>query len=260
MQQNSTDFIAKTAWNTTLERWKEFMLLPAVVSIVFFAIVALAVNFTYAYGSEGPVGLVLLIVYIAYLVFVSCFYTAVTKWCSDLYAGKTIIDIEEGLRYGLSRFWAQLGTQILTAIKIALWSMLLLFPGLYKALMYSQSVKISQLEGIAGGDANRLSSKLVENAGILRTLGNFLAIQTVSMLALYLYIALVFAVAVPLMASGLESFGGVLGGIVAGVLFTVGMVFMMTFLMVFMNYQYLIYRDENKTEMAKMVKTLKSLS
>lgn len=256
MQQNSTDLIAKTAWTVTLERWKEFMLLPAVVSVVFAAAVALSVNFTYAYGSQGTVGLVLFIIYIAYLVFVSCFYTAVSKWCSDLHAGKSVIDIEEGLRYGLSRFWGKLGTQLLTALKIALWSLLLIFPGLYKALMYSQSVKISQLEGISGGDANRLSEKLVGNAGILRTLGNFLAIQTVTMLAIYLYIALIFPIVGGIISSGAET----LAGIVGGVLFIGGMIFMMTFLVVFTDYQYLIYRDENKAEMAKMVKTLKSLS
>lgn len=251
MQQNTTDAIAKMAFNTTKERWKEFMLLPVGVTIGVFLLVGLLFSASSTMGT-AIFGLLL---YIALMVFMVVFMTAEAKWCSDIYAGRKVLDVKAGLLYGLSRFWGVIGTTLLTILKVMLWTLLLVIPGYYKGIMYSMSVKISQMDGISGGDANRLSQLLVSKSGILRTLGNMMAISFVSVLLLYLYWAVAFLIGF-LFMQGNE----ILGMAVMGILCSAGMIVMMTFLVVFKNYQYLIFKDENKAEFASLAKTLKSMA
>ena len=249
MQQNTTDFIAKTAWEITKARWKEFMVLPVVVVAVTFLVIGLLVSS----GSSAALGVSALL-YLALMVFFVSFSTAVTKWCSDLYSGAKELDVQGGLKYGLSRFWGVLGTGLLTALKIMLWAILLIIPGYYKGLMYSKSIKVSQLEKISGGDANRMSEKMVSGSGVMRTLGNMMAISVVSLLFFYIYLAL------DVVVGGLLSMVyQPLGLVVAGVLMAAGMVALMTFTMVYGAYEYLIFRDENKAELAALAKALGSM-
>ncbi len=254
MPQNTTDHIAKLAWNTTRERWREFMVLPTVVGLVFFGAIALI---TYLTPTQNSSALILIfgLLYLAFLVFCVVFFNALAQWCADLYAGKKVLDIEEGLRYGLSRFWGTVGTGLFTFLKIFLWSLLLILPGLYKALMYSQSVQVSQLEKISGGDANRISQKMISEAGTLRTLGNFMSLWLVTTIVFYISFALILLFSLGFAKAGSE----ILSGIITGGLTLVVMVFMNVFLLVFCNYQYLVYRDENKAALTSLTKNLKSM-
>ncbi len=246
MQQNTTDAIAKMAWNATMARWKEFMALPVVVTVIAFAIMGMTMQIESSFGL-----LLFSLIYIALSVFFTVFSTALTKWCEELYNGAKEIDIEKGLRYGLSRFWGVLGTHLLTALKVVLWCFLLILPGYYKLLMYSKSVKISQLEKISGGDANRISEKMITEAGPMRSLGNIMAVIIVSELALLIYAGATILVA-SIFGMAHELFGVIIGG----GLFAAGMIVFMSFVMVYSAYEYLVFRDETKTAVAPMMKVL----
>lgn len=249
MQQNTTDFIAKTAWDVTKTRWKELMGLPLAVVAVTLVVMGLLVK-----TGAGAALAVAFVLYVAMMVFFVAFSTAVAKWCSDLYAGAKELDIEGGLKYGLSRFWGVLGTSLLTGIKVVLWSLLLLIPGYYKGIMYSKSIKVSQLEKISGGDANRISQKMVSSSGFMRTLGNMMAVGVVATVIFYVYAALA------LIVGGVFGMASeILGMVIVALLCSAGMVVLATFIMVYNAYEYLIYRDENKTELNALMKTLASM-
>ncbi|QQR55253.1 hypothetical protein IPG41_01695 [Candidatus Peregrinibacteria bacterium] len=250
MQQNTTDFIAKMAWETTKTHWKDFMILPTAVG----AMVCLLMCLVFLGGASPAKSFIAFLLYIAWIVFLVAFAGALAKWCSDLYNGAKKLDIQEGLRYGLSRFWGTLGTSLLTAIKIVLWSLLLVIPGLYKAVMYSKSTRVSQLEKISGGDANRISQKMISSAGFMRTLGNYCAISLVSTLFFYL-----FALAAALVSGGFGLASETLGGIVFILALVVGGMVLNIFILVYGTYEYLIYRDENKAELTALMKTLASM-
>ncbi len=249
MQQNTTDFIAKTAWDVTKTRWKEMMGLPVAVVAITFVVIGLLVQ-----TGAGAAVAVAVVLYIALVVFGIAFTTAVSKWCSDLYSGAKELDIEGGLKYGLSRFWGVLGTSLLTGIKIALWSLLLLIPGYYKAITYSKSVHVSQLEKISGGDANRISQKMVLSSGFMRTLGNMTAVGTVASLFFSIYLALAALVGTLFFMASQT-----LGMILIAILLSAGVVVLTTFMLVYAAYEYLIFRDENKTELTALMKTLASM-
>lgn len=250
MQENTTDHIAKMAWDYSKNQWQAFMALPVVVMVGSVLIQALLVGFM---GNGLAIFLTFLIM-IAQVVFMVSFQAALLKWCDELYNGKKSIDIEAGLHYGLSRFWGSLGTGIITSIKVFLWSLLLILPGVYKGIQYSQSIKVSQLEKISGGDANRVSQKMVMGSGMLRTLGNVSAMSTVVQLGLYLLMAVVVLLAA---ITSLVSDG--LAIIVAAALGSAGFIFAMTVFIVFFNFQYLAYRKENKTSIDNMVKALQKM-
>lgn len=249
MQQNTTDFIAQTAWEVTKTRWKELMALPLAVVVVTFLVMGLLMST----GSIAAL-VVSLLLYLGLGVFSVAFSTALTKWCSDLYAGAKELDIEGGLKYGLSRFWGVIGTGLLTGIKVILWCLLLVIPGYYKAVMYSKSIKVSQLEKISGGDANRISQKMVSSSGFMRTLGNMMAVGVVSTICFYIYLVLAFVV-----AALLGYVHEMIGMVIAGALVGAGVVALGTFMQVYSAYEYLIYRDENKAELTTLMKTLSSM-
>jgi len=198
-------------------------------------------------------------------VFFVSFGTAVSKWTESIYSGKKTINLKEGLRYGLSRFWGVIGTHILTTIKMFLWMLLLIIPGYYKAITYSFSTKISALEKISGGDANRLSEMLVKRSGFLRTLGNMMAISIILVIIIYIYMAISFLIGVSLGAMGdlganiMESIAMTIVGITISGLVGLGFLTMGVFMHVFKTYEYLIYKEENETEFAKMAKILKKV-
>ena len=159
-----------------------------------------------------------------------------------------------------------IGTGLLTGIKLFLWMLLLIVPGLYKALTYSQSVHISQYEKISGGDANRLSQTLVKEAGILRTLGNYMVLvflMYLSFIILYLLI-LVWFIPTSFTISQDPSHTLPLVPVIAGFLAVLAAVvwysLVMIFMMCFGNFQYLIFREENKVAFQKAVKELKSIN
>ncbi|MBU0981078.1 hypothetical protein KKC94_00115 [Patescibacteria group bacterium] len=250
MQQNSTDLIAKSAWDATLKYWKEFIVLPFIVTVILCLIQFLVVM---QMGENSKTTLaVSILITLTLTVFGIAFATAVLKWCADIFSGKKEIDVAEGIKYGLSRFWGVVGTSLLTTIKIFLWALLLILPGLYKAVQYSQSVKISQLEKLSGNKANLISQKLIMSVGFLRTLGNIMAIQTVVMVAIYVFIALIYLVGFLLIFIVPPT--PVI--IVLGIIVIGASLFAGTFLYVFTNFQYLYYRDEQKTLMAKTKEAL----
>lgn len=251
MQQNSTDFIAGLAWQSTKTYWKEWIAFPAAVSAVGVGLMAIILM----NGATIPAAAFLVIVlYLALLVFWMVFSTAVAKGCSDVYAGKKELTLKEDLSYGLSRFWGMLGTGLLTGLKIFLWTLLLILPGVYKGIMYSQSIKISQLEKVSGGDANRMSQSLISSAGVLRTLGNYMAIGVVSTIAFYIYLMAALLVAVLLSQASEE-----LATVIAGLLYAAGTAVFGLFVLLFGNFQYMVYKSENKDALAKLAKTLKSM-
>lgn len=251
MQQNTTDLIAKTAWDATKTYWKEFMLLPFSFGILVGLIELLIIN-QISMGIGGF--LLVILLWIATLVFGLTFSTAILKWCNEIFSGKKSLDVKGGLQYGLSRFWGVLGTLLITGLKIFLWSLLLILPGLYKAVMYSQSIKISQLEQKSGSKANRMSTALIKEAGFLRTIGNLAAIKTVTLIIMYLLMLAIMGL-IFLFATVLQ-FPYMLVTVTGSVVLGAIMLFAITFMFVFSNFQYLYYRDETKPMLTKMAKTL----
>lgn len=249
MQQNTADSIAKSAWETTKTYWKEFIAFPIAVSIGLFLVMGLLTQV-----NSGVMVILQFLLMISFIVFIVTFSTAVTKWCSEIYNGKKEIDIEDGLRYGLSRFWGVLGTSLLTTIKVTLWTYLLIIPGYYKGVMYMKSVKVSQLEKISGGDANRISQHLVRSSGFMRTMGNFMSVAIVAILFFLIYAGLSIGV-----GFGFTLVSEPLGFFIMVVLVVVGEMALLTFMNVFQTYEYLIYREENKASLTPFIKALSSM-
>ena len=82
-----------------------------------------------------------------------------------------------------------------------------------------------------------------------------MAIYFVGMILFYIYFGLTFAVSAGFIAAGSE----ILSGLISVALFGAGAVFLKVYLLVFFNYQYLIYRDENKAALAILAKGLKKM-
>lgn len=238
MQANTTDFIAKLTWQHTKTQWKAFVASPIAG---LFALGLISMFFGWTSQWIGIVGGILgFLTGIASLVFMLSYGGATTKWCEELYKGASTLDIQAGYRYGLSRVLGSLGTAILMAIKIFLWTLLLVLPGYYKMIQYKHSVAISRLEKISGNKATRLSQKLVMEAGWLRTLGNMLSFSILWVLAFY---AAMIPVALIGVAVGFihPIAGMVAGGLVAWVL----AIALIAFMANFNTFEFLVYRDEN---------------
>ncbi len=259
MIKNSADYLAKQAWDMTRQHWQELILLPVLVGIVF---VGLQGFISWAFiGFEelaegsfvvSPLVVILgLLIDVAGFVFGVSYLAALLKWCEDVHKGKTELDVAEGLRYGLSRFWGTIGTSLLTWIKTMLWTFLLVLPGLYKFVMYSFSVKVSQLEKLSGSDANRISQMLITNSGFIRRIGNWYGIGIISTLIFYL------ALAVAALLTALFTLLAIpVGIIVGGILFTSIFIFFAVFNIMVNNFHYLAYREENAAELKKMKEAL----
>lgn len=253
-QKNTTDFIANMAWNTFKTQWKAFFLLPLTIMIGASVLNFLSTNLV---GREAVIARVS--IGVVQWILLSTFTTAASKWCSELYSGKKSIDIQSGLSYGLSRFLPLLLTSIVTIIKLFLWSLLFGVPGAYKLICYSQSFKITQLEGLSGSDANDLSQVLVKEAGFLRTMGNYTTILTLSYILLIPIIVILYVTIFVLLVNSPELVHPDLAKSV--LLPFVLMVSIWTsivsgFFGAFGSYQYLIYRDENKAAFQKALKDL----
>lgn len=264
MQKNSTDHIAQLSYNAVKTHWKLFLLIPLGV---FGAAIALG----FLLGLASHDSLKDLIVYLQFIwlalaLFFMVYTTAVGKWCETLYAGKTDLDLKGSFSYGLSRLGGTLGTTLLTSLKVFLWTLLLIVPGFYKLLVYSQSIHISQFEKMSGGNANRLSKTLIKEAGPLRTIGNYMVLTILfylSFIVLYLlaisvYLPIYFNVSAQAMNANPSIFIG--ASILIGVLFFIWYIFVLSFSMCFGHFQYLVFRDENKTIFQKAIKDLKSIN
>ncbi len=268
MQKNTTDYIAKLSWDALRDHWKAFVLIPLVPLALMIGIgggASLGASmFGFGKSLEAMFAIIQL-VYLATVLFFLVYSTAAAQWCSTLFSGGKELDIKGGLRYGLSRLGGVLGTSILTGLKCMLWFMLLILPGLYKGLTYSQSIHISQLEKISGGDANRLSKVLIREAGILRTLGNYMALFALFYCGFIVFYVAAFAVFMPVVLTSAqngspEEAGFGIALLFIGILFFAFYAGMMAFMMCFGNFQYLVYRDENKVAFQKAIKNLKSIN
>ena len=89
MSQNTTDLIAKLAWKTTRERWREFMVLPAVVTIIVFGAVGALFYYIPLQGIPA-VSISLIVLYLAYIAFCIVFYNALTRYKKEG-AGKPLM-------------------------------------------------------------------------------------------------------------------------------------------------------------------------
>jgi hypothetical protein len=262
MQKNSTDYIAKQAWNMTKTYWQELMLLPILAGIIFMALQALNIwifvgfdrfmNGNFTLGAAP--GLISFILNIAAFVFAIAYSAALLQWCEKVHGGGKDLDVMNGLRFGVGRFWATLWTMILTTIKIILWLFLLVIPGLYKGVQYRFSIKAAQLEKVSGGDANRISQMLVMNSGFLRTIGNWQAVSTVATIAFYIALGLS-----AVLGTLLALIAPALGAIVFIVLIPAVFIFFLIFLVMFKNFHYLAFREENQAELTKLKKALSSM-
>lgn len=244
----STDEIVLTAYNTSKQYWKEFIGFPIAISAGFFLLMGI---FTWLSTTTGGMGGLLFLVFLAFSVLWVAYFGAQVKWCEQLHQGATSIDLKEGLRYGLSRFWGVIGTGLLTWIKIVLWTLLLILPGYYKGLMYSKSIYVSILEQKSGGDANRISEAIVKKAGPIRTLSNLMGVTTLWYLATFILVILAALV------SGLFGMAhDMLGLIVGSVLMGGVMAFSGTVFMLYFHFEYLSFRDEAQTEVNQLKKAL----
>jgi len=244
-QQNSTDLIAKMAWDTLKTQWEAFFLLPLLVMVGVNALNYFSLDLL---GQQKTI-LISILMIIAEVVFFGAFGTAMAKWCSELYSGKKEIDIASGLRFGLSRFFPLIWTWIVSFFKLCLWGMLFVLPGYYHVITYSQSFKITQLEGLSGGSTNRLSQLLVEESGFLRTLGNYSALLILNYL---LFIPLILMGALTTILLTLITSPEQLEVLAQNMVFpftviiSIGITAVTALTGTFGSYQYLIYRDENK--------------
>jgi len=244
----STDEIAMAAYKASTKYWKEFIALPIVITTVLSILFGVIVTLT-----SSPVGLgsVAFLLMLALAVFWVAFFGAQVKWCEEIHKGAKSIDIQDGLRYGLSRFWGIIGTTLLTMVKTILWMLLLVLPGFYKGLMYSKSVHVSILDKISGGDANRISETVVKKAGPVRTFSNLVGIGLLSTIATYVVMAI---------ALLLSMFFGLVHEFAAAFVFILiygaGIALVTTVTYVYFHFEYLYFRDEAKAEVTKLKKAL----
>lgn len=242
----STDEIALAAYNASKKYWKEFILLPLVVTIVVSLLIGVIITFSPSTIGTRSITLVLMI---GLWIFWIAFFGAHVKWCEDIHKGKKSIDIQEGLKYGLSRFWGILGTAFLTMIKIMLWMILLILPGFYKGLMYSKSIHVSILDKISGGDANRISEAIIKKAGPIRSFSNLMGIGFLSSIAVYIVMALA------LLIGGIFGLvNDLAGGFMIILLYGAGVSFVTTVTYTYFHFEYLYFRDEAKSELSKLKK------
>jgi hypothetical protein len=266
MQKNSTDYIALLSWEAVTTQWKAFLgmlVLPWAILIVLGVILGLTKASTGFMGSFQDWIAFIQLGYLACILYFLVYGGATSKWCESLFAGQKNLSIKEGMRYGLSRLGGSLGTTLLTLVKCFLWLLLFFLPGIYKMFMYSMSIQISHLEKISGGDANRLSQKLIKEAGPLRTVGNYSALAFLFYLVfvgLYI-IGLLSIPAFAMMNQSEESIAVAVPiiGIILSVLFVVVMLGVTVFAVCFRNFQYLVYREENKAYFQKAIKELQSI-
>jgi len=244
----STDEIAMAAYKASTKYWKEFIALPLVVTTVGTLLIVAIISFT---SSPVGIGTTALLLMLGLWVFWIAFFGAQVKWCEEIHKGAKSIDIQDGLKYGLSRFWGVLGTAILTSIKVVLWMLLLILPGFYKGVMYSKSMHVSILDKISGGDANRISEAIVKKAGPVRTFSNLIGIGFLSAIATYIVmaIALLFGAIFGLVHE-------LTGAFVMFLLYGVGIALVTTVTYVYFHFEYLYFRDEAKAEVTKLKKAL----
>ena len=191
-------------------------------------------------------GLIAIALVLIYMIIMICYKNAAAFWCQNIHKGKKF-QFKKGLIYGKSRFWGVVWTTFISIIKVILWSLLLILPGIYKAIAYIHSIQVSQLEKISGSDANRVSQTFVRGSGMLRTIGNLFSISTVVIFATYILFAVVFLASFLLLSSN-----PVAAEIVTAVIISIISMISGMYLQIFMNFQYLIYRDENKSALTKM--------
>jgi hypothetical protein len=244
----STDEIVKAAWNTSKDHWKEFILLPVIASAAFFMLVGVL---GWALGPSSGSGSIFFLLSIAIGVFYVSYFGAQAKWCEELHKGAKSIDVQDGLKYGLSRFWGVIGTGLLTAVKTFLWLLLLVIPGYYKGLMYSKSIYVSILDKVSGGDANRISEAMIKKAGPIRAFSNLMGVSFLGIFGMYLLVFVGF-----LIGAIFGMVHEVVGAVVIGLLGGGAYAFAMTVMMVYFHYEYLYFRDEAKTEVAALKKAL----
>ncbi|MFT7183895.1 MAG: hypothetical protein ACI9QC_000220 [Oceanicoccus sp.] len=248
----TTDEIVKAAWNASKKHWKEFILLPLLTSIAFLLLIAVPLGLFEKYGAPSYlIALLFSLGLIAAGVFMAAYFAAQAKWCEEIHKGAKSIDVQEGLKFGLSRFWGLIGTLLITGVKIILWMMLLVLPGYYKALMYSKSIYVSVLDGVSGGDANRISEAIVNKAGPIRAFSNKIGVTMLGMLAMYLL--LIFSTLFAFFFGLVHEVAGVIALVVIG---GASYAFSMTVMMLYFHFEYLYFRDEAKAEVAKLKKAL----
>jgi hypothetical protein len=254
MTQNTTDFIAQKAFEATKTNWKLFVLFPILLSLTPLVPIFLMEQTQLLKADSLNIILISAVLLIAYLVVFAIFKTAVTFWCQAIHKGKKV-KFKDGMAYGKSRFWGVLWTGFITIVKIILWSLLLVLPGIYKTLMYIHSLHASRLEKLSGSDANQISQTLVRGSGTLRTMGNMMSVFTVVILSTYILFAVVFVATYLLMTSNPVAAEIVSAVIISFISMTAGM-----YLEVFMNFQYLYYRDENKNALSKLKRRFAKLN
>ncbi|MDB5165484.1 MAG: hypothetical protein JWM00_374 [Candidatus Saccharibacteria bacterium] len=122
------------------------------------------------------VGLIVLLV----LIFVSTLIAGVFDYtAAQLAKGKTVT-LQEALKGVLRRFFGYLWLNILIGIKVFLWSLLLIVPGIIMAVRYSLSGAAFFEKGLGANAATKHSSRLVKGAW-LTTFSSFALFNIVTL-------------------------------------------------------------------------------
>ncbi len=247
MQSISTDAIALKSFQSIKNHWKEFIVLPVAMGLLWVIASFFLITFTPA-SFKGMGILAAFLLFIGEIVFGLTYAGAQSIWCEEIFKGATQLNVEEGLQKGLRRVPGTLWTQIFLLIKIILWSCLFLIPGIYKAYQYILAQKVAHIEGIYGSAAHHRSRELVMSQGWLQTFGSMSAIGTVTVLGLYILVA-VAGLALGAIGGILGVHGGVSAMVLGGLMLILG-VGVLIALMVFMSnciaFMFLTYREATK--------------
>lgn len=230
--QLSTDQLAHAAWDMVKKHWKLLVGVPALIFIGYVFILYLVLK-----ATDGNVGLGLILYIIGFVLF-NMVYAASIKWSEQAFNGQTP-DFNTGLEVAKKNWLGLFTTNLLTGIKVALWSILFILPGVYFGISYFFSSQIAAVEGIRHGKANQISRELVKRSGFLRTVGNFFAIY----FAIYIFTILAY-----LVVGILSIIFGLIHANLAAIIIFAGLVIIslaaIAVFLIFFNFIYFAYKQE----------------
>lgn len=131
------------------------------------------------------VGAVLL--FVIGIILISVYIQAIANYTSAQLAKGKEVGLSEAASQVGQKFVGYLWVQIIVTVKVILWSLLLIIPGIYKANRYSLAGVVYFAENLSGNKAVRRSEQLVNGAWITTFAGmNFLNVVTLGVASLVL--------------------------------------------------------------------------
>ncbi len=255
--------LTRATWKDFITHWVVFIAIPTLWMLGFCGLIYEAnvrINEHYkSYEDIAVVGAALLLIAAIVIVWslLWVYYGgAVAYWGKELHQGKTRLQFSEGIKSATTHLPANLWTGLLKQIKIFLWSMLFVFPGIYKSITYSKALSISQLENVHGAKAHHLSELLVNPTELGRVALNKYATAFAGMVLcgfLFSLGAIPFSMIFPTPyattpAPWITGVGFLFVGLLINIL--------ISFLILQNTHEYLYLRDEQKANFEKALKKI----